>query len=240
MGPMKKTQDDIWVDSAYVGNPWEAKPCERPEPDKLRRKPLWREPRVWITAAVLLVAILACTIFTVVAPPMCKLNLRMMFKNYTVTVSYQKLDHIGAQGSTELRVNGNVIAKNTGDRNYVYYEIEDGVLYKYVPHQTGWEKEESSDNLLGNHLNITMPSLEARKELFDARNYEPSRWEPFVWNLKDDVDVGSMDGVRIERKDGHFTLTWGQDGYKFCAVFSGFLFTYFPIPSDLIFNILFG
>ncbi len=239
MGHMKKPNDDIWVDSAYVGNPWEAKPHERPVPDQLR-KPFWRKPRVWITALALLAAIIACMIYSVVTPPMSKLNLRMMFKNYTVTVQHQKIgSHGGATGSTKLKINGNVIVKDTGNRNYVYYEMEDGTLYKYVQKDTGWEKEESSDHLLGNHLNVDMPSREILDKLFDAHNYEPSRWEPYVWNLKEDVDVGNVEGVRLERKDGHFMLSWGQNGYKFSAVFSGFLLTYFHTPPELFFKIIF-
>ena len=231
---MGRNSDEFSVDSAYVGNPWEAKPHERPQPDQPRPKPFWRKGRFWIVTAALLMAIVTWIVLTVSLPTVCKLNLRMACQNFKVTVTYYKSDHTGSRVSTELLVSGNVIAKNMGGGNYAYFEVEDGVLYKYIPYYTGWEKEACGSLFVGQEATTDTPITQIWADLFNAFHYELQLYEPVSWTLKDGVDVGDMYGVRIERIDGHFTMTWQQNGYQYQAVFSGFMFTFFPMPLDLI------
>jgi hypothetical protein len=237
---MRNFQDETRIGSKYTTIPKKAQIPEELDLDQLRGNSLWRKPFVWIIAIILAYLLIISIALSVLTPTVAKLNLRMMCKNYTVTVSSQKIDYPGAKVSTELKINGNVIAKNVGDGDYAYFEIEDGVLYKYIPYHTGWEKEACS-NIFNGQTEDTDPSIiEIWSKLFNLFHYEPSKYEPSVWQLKEDVDVGDMYGVQITRKDGHFTLTWGQDGYKYHAVFKGFLFTYFPIPFELIHLIYFN
>lgn len=127
---MRNFQDEINLGSTHTTIPNKVPIPERPDVDRPRRKPLWRNPIAWIVAIMLpitIIAFLACTLFT---PTVSKLNRRIRYKNFSVTVS-------GPGDSTELKIKGNVIAKDMGDGDYVYYEIEDGKLYRYVPYNTG-------------------------------------------------------------------------------------------------------
>ena len=223
---MRNFQDEINLGSTHTTIPNKVPIPERPDVDRPRRKPLWRNPIAWIVAIMLpitIIAFLACTLFT---PTVSKLNRRIRYKNFSVTVS-------GPGDSTELKIKGNVIAKDMGDGDYVYYEIEDGKLYRYVPYNTGWEKQECNAIITGQSADTDTPIVKTWAKLLSVFGYEPSKYEPFVWLLKDDVDVGGMEGVRLERKEGRFILTWTQDGHKYTAVFKGFLFTHFSVPSEL-------
>lgn len=241
---MRSYTDEFGAGTARTQNPWETTTNRQLEPDKLRKKPLWRIPIVWITAVVLLLVLLlslfAYFLSTLFIPSTYKLNLRRLCGNYTVEITYEKRDDYSTvKGSTEILVFGNVIARPLTNGRYLYYEIEDGVLYKYVLSPTGWEKEECTDNIIGFSSESEMENVKTWKKLLSGLHYELVLGQPFVWRLKDDVDVGDLYGVTFTRERGRFVLTWGQDGYKCRATFKRFGCTGFTIPRELILKILF-
>ena len=221
-------QRNFDLNTAGAGNPWESVGHERPDLDApvSYKRPLLSIPIVRILVFILAIFFALYLLYAVFVHPVNKLNFRLLLqKNCTMTMRVSMRHGLGyASGQTTMYLDGNLFAVaevNSKDpHTFVYIEMADDKITVHDFVLGDWYHMDYEEYLFIN--GGSADSVDDFQKLFDRRNYERVRGKLFAWEIKDDVDMGTIYDVQFRRKLGKFTITWKEFETEYTVIFESF------------------
>lgn len=164
---------------------------------KKRKAPLWER----IISCILLVALGISFVYIFLLHPVTKIKVKMfLVRNYTIEI---RVGHGPWSESIWIKVDGNImkIESTSSQIDTTYYEFDGKMIYKYtMNYGDTWTKElYSRDALFSEEYNLG-------KEILKRRNYRRVKGHFFLWEIKDDVDIGTLSTVLSGYSEGRASL----------------------------------